>query len=134
MVMYIDLDEFKKINDTLRYNYGDAVIQEVAARLKEHVRASDTIARLGMDEFAIILYEIVSDFGINKLSTRLINKISQPILFTGSTLQVTASIGISQLRMDVHGAEELINSADQSMCFSQENGKNRFTLSTVMAH
>lgn len=132
--MYIDLDGFKKINDTLGHNYGDVVIQEVAARLKEHVRASDTIARLGVDEFAIILYEIVSDFGINKLRTRLKNKISQPILFNGSTLQVTASIGISQLRMDGQGAEDLINSADQSMYFSKENGKNYFTLSTAMAH
>lgn len=118
----------------LGHNYGDAVIQEVTVRLKEHVRASDTIARLGEDEFAILLYEIVSDFDINKYSTRLIRKISQPIFYNGSTLQVTASIGISQLRMDGQSAEELINSADQSMCFSKENGKNRFALSTAMAH
>ncbi len=130
--MYIDLDGFKQINDDLCHNFGDAVIQEVAARLKGHVRDSDTIARLGGDEFAIIVYEIVSDFDINKFSSRLISKISAPILFRGSTLKVTASIGISQLRTDGQSVDELINSADQSMYLSKTNGKNRFTLSTAI--
>ena len=77
-------------------------------RLKEYGRASDTIARLGGDEFAIILYHIVSDFNINKFSSRLISKIAEPVFFRGSTLHVTASIGISQLRVDGHSAEELL--------------------------
>jgi diguanylate cyclase (GGDEF)-like protein len=132
IVMYLDLDVFKKINDDWGHNYGDIIIKEIADRIQRYVRKSDTVARLGGDEFALILHSINDAFVLSSFSQRLINVIAQPVIIEGNELQVTASIGISQFPADGESTEELINGADQSMYASKKRGRNRFTLSSNM--
>jgi diguanylate cyclase (GGDEF)-like protein len=132
IVMYIDLDGFKKINDTWGHHRGDMVLQAVSERFKTILRISDVVGRLGGDEFSLLLHSVDNDFDVNKFSQKVIDIVSEPIIIEGQSLQVTASIGVSLFPDDEENAEQLINSADESMYASKRNGKNKFTLN--LAH
>lgn len=134
IVMYIDLDGFKAINDSQGHNYGDIVLKEVAKRMQQYVRVSDTVSRLGGDEFALVIHTIREPFNLSNYTQRLIDKIAEPIIIDNVTTQVTASIGISQFPADGNNAETLLNSADQAMYTSKNTGRNRFTLANSSAH
>jgi len=132
MIMYLDLDGFKIINDELGHKYGDIVIQEVSERLKNDIRESDTLSRLGGDEFGVILYGVDNDFNIKYCAQKILDKISEPITAGNAQLQVTASIGISAYPQNGSNPEELTHSADKAMYISKSEGKNKYTFAFNM--
>lgn len=123
-VVFIDLDRFKIINDTLGHDVGDELLKQVARRLKDSVRKGDTVSRLGGDEFAIILTELASDKDI----TRVVEKISQvaaaPYYIDGKELIVTPSIGISRCPLDGKEVQVLLKKADVAMYKAKKAGRN----------
>ncbi len=125
-VLYIDLDKFKPINDNLGHAAGDEVLKVVAKRLSENVRAVDTVARIGGDEF-IILMESVSDaHDVRIMAHKLNQSLNQSITWEMHELFITSSIGISLSHDDGDTVEEYIKRADRAMYQSKVNGGNTF--------
>ena len=125
-LMFIDLDRFKIVNDTLGHHIGDLLLQQVAERLKENIRNSDTVARLGGDEFVIILPDIARARDVSKVATKLLENLNQPIVIEDNELYTTLSIGISIYPTDGSTVEALMQSADTAMYHVKEAGKNNF--------
>ena len=123
-LVFLDLDGFKQINDVHGHDAGDAVLIEVAARLRKHLRSSDLIARLGGDEFLVVLEEIHELAPVEIVSKKLLAEIGQPFRLAGPELQVTASIGISVLPDDAMDANALMKHADTAMYAAKQAGKN----------
>jgi diguanylate cyclase (GGDEF)-like protein/PAS domain S-box-containing protein len=121
-VFFLDLDDFKKVNDTLGHSAGDHMLKAVAQRLGDCVRAEDTVARLGGDEFVLVLEEITSAEDLPAIVRKVIATLAQPMHFEGHELRVSTSIGISLY--PEHGAdpETLIKSADVAMYEAKEKG------------
>jgi diguanylate cyclase (GGDEF)-like protein/PAS domain S-box-containing protein len=114
-VLFLDLDLFKTINDTWGHEAGDAVLREVARRLKSCVRRSDTVARLGGDEFLLVLPEVGERREAEVMAEKILRSLSRPIAHGDFCCQVGASIGISFYPQDGRGAKELIRIADAAM-------------------
>jgi len=125
-LMFIDLDRFKIVNDTLGHHIGDVLLQEIAERLKDNVRNSDTVARLGGDEFVVILPDIARARDVSKVAIKLLENINQPIVIEENELYTTPSIGISLYPTDGLTVEALMQSADTAMYHVKEAGKNNF--------
>lgn len=125
-ILFIDLDHFKKINDSLGHGAGDKVLIEVTNRLTSLVRAEDTVARLGGDEFTIILENITHTDFIVTLCNKIIEKLTQPIIFDGGDLYVSCSIGISLCPDDNMEANNLLKYADSAMYKAKNRGGNTF--------
>ncbi|MFY0727411.1 bifunctional diguanylate cyclase/phosphodiesterase [Pseudomonas sp. NFX15] len=123
-ILMIDLDNFKPINDTLGHPVGDAVLKEVAQRLRECTRDHDLVARLGGDEFVVVLSGMDSHHEIDKFCTRLIGNLHQPIPYEGKALHVGASVGIALSRRQGFVPEELIRCADIALYQAKSSGKN----------
>ncbi len=123
-VVFLDLDGFKPVNDVQGHDAGDALLIEVAARLRKHLRASDLIARLGGDEFLVILEEIQDLVPVETVSRKLLTEIARPFAVAGGEVQVTASIGISVLPDDAVDATALMKHADTAMYTAKQAGKN----------
>jgi diguanylate cyclase (GGDEF)-like protein/PAS domain S-box-containing protein len=123
-LVFLDLDGFKQINDVHGHDAGDALLIEVAARLRKHLRASDLIARLGGDEFLVVLEDIHDLAPVETVSKKLLTEIGQPLRLAGAELQVTASIGISVLPDDAVDASALMKHADTAMYAAKQAGKN----------
>ena len=126
-LMLLDLDRFKQINDTLGHLIGDKLLQQTAQRLKECMRAEDTIARLGGDEFAIILENINSTEEVESFATKIINLFQQPFHIDHQQLFVSTSIGISISPLDASDMGTIIRYADVAMYESKNRGRNQFT-------
>ena len=125
-VLFIDLDRFKVINDTLGHEAGDGLLREVARRLKHGLRASDTVARLGGDEFVVLLEEIDDPVLIAAVAQKLVAALAEPFLIAGRQYHVTASIGASTFPDDAHDAPALLKNADIAMYRAKERGRNTF--------
>src|SRR5580700_5392135 len=125
-VIFLDLDRFKYINDSLGHATGDQLIQSVAKRLLACVRASDTISRQGGDEFAILLSEIATPEDAAKCATHILLSLSEPHSIGGQDLRIVGSIGISVYPEDGEDAETLIRNADTAMYHAKECGRNNF--------
>ena len=125
-VMFLDLDRFKNINDTLGHDTGDLVLKQVAMRLKGQLRASDTIARLGGDEFAIMLESIDDIESTKAIALNLIHALSKPVIAGRHELHITTSIGISTFPTDGSDANSLLKNADIAMYQAKNLGKNTF--------
>ena len=127
-VMFIDLDGFKKINDTLGHGVGDEVLKAVGSRIAQALRASDAVARFGGDEFTVLLEDIQDSGGTTHVAEALLSAVGAPMHIDGSTLQVTPSIGISLF--PEHGAtpDALLLAADMAMYRAKSSGKNGFRL------
>ncbi|MHB8137799.1 MAG: PAS domain-containing protein [Smithellaceae bacterium] len=125
-VMFIDLDGFKDVNDTLGHDAGDYVLKQVADRLLSCVRSSDTVARVGGDEFLIIANGIHVPQNAEQIAKKLINNVSQPINFNGGQAVVGASIGIALCPNDGQDMDQLIKQADDAMYKIKKTGKNGF--------
>lgn len=129
-LLFLDLDNFKVINDTFGHAAGDALLIEAAGRISRTVRDYDCVARLGGDEFTIIL----SDYGIRSVVERvareIIANLSRPFEMDGSAYFVTASIGISIFPADAHEANGIIKCADQAMYMAKKNGRNQYLFYT----
>ncbi|MDH5485207.1 MAG: sensor domain-containing diguanylate cyclase [Gammaproteobacteria bacterium] len=129
-LMYLDLDNFKPINDELGHDAGDFVLQEVADRLRQTLRETDTIARLGGDEFAIILPKSGSEEEISIIAQRLIDTFIDPFLPQGHECYLGISIGIDLLVNDDKNADELVSQADKAMYRAKQSGRNCYRYAT----
>jgi diguanylate cyclase (GGDEF)-like protein/PAS domain S-box-containing protein len=130
-VMYLDLDHFKLVNDSLGHSLGDGLLSEVAARLQDCVRASDTISRLGGDEFTILLIDTSSSETIAGVARKILQSLAHPFRVEGHELFVTASIGISIFPSDGDEVETLLKSADSAMYRAKELGRNQAQMFTA---
>ncbi len=125
-VLFIDLDEFKQINDSLGHAVGDLVLQQVARRFLHVVREEDSVARLGGDEFTVILESIHSVEDVSQIAQKLIHVVQEPLHIGERELYVTTSIGISLYPGDGKDAETLLRNADTAMFKAKEQGRNAF--------
>ncbi|WP_432460356.1 diguanylate cyclase domain-containing protein [Agarivorans sp. QJM3NY_25] len=125
-VLFIDLDGFKTINDSYGHDAGDAVLMNVGKRLCATVREMDTVARIGGDEFMVVLSDISDPDDIKLIAQKLINNLKAPFHFNEQPLQIGASIGIALYPDHAQDAERLINRADEAMYTVKSNGKNNY--------
>jgi diguanylate cyclase (GGDEF)-like protein/PAS domain S-box-containing protein len=125
-VMFIDLDGFKAVNDTLGHDAGDYVLQQVAQRMLSCVRKTDTVARIGGDEFLIIATEINAPENVALIAEKVIKQVSQPIIFNGQQAVVGASIGIALFPDHDKNMDQLIKQADEAMYRVKKAGRNGF--------
>jgi diguanylate cyclase (GGDEF)-like protein len=130
-VVFLDIDHFKFVNDSLGHNTGDKLLQKVAERLSTAVRDGDTVARLGGDEFILILNDQTGQEVIYRAMQRIISKVSEPIEIDGQELLVTASAGISLYPQDGPDVETLLKNADAAMYRAKDKGRNNFQFYTV---
>jgi diguanylate cyclase (GGDEF)-like protein/PAS domain S-box-containing protein len=124
-VMFLDLDNFKNINDSLGHDAGDRLLQAVAQRLVKATRFSDTVARLGGDEFAILLEGIATIAEVESLAASLIEGLGEPFMLSATEVRVSASIGVAFSAFETD-AEALLSKADIAMYHAKAAGKNRF--------
>jgi diguanylate cyclase (GGDEF)-like protein/PAS domain S-box-containing protein len=124
-VMFVDLDNFKNVNDSLGHDAGDRLLQAVAQRLVKSTRFSDTVARLGGDEFAILLEAISAPAEVEQLAASLMEKLDEPFVLNATEVRVSASIGVAFSTQEA-SAEALLSKADTAMYFAKTAGKNRF--------
>ncbi|WP_404363441.1 EAL domain-containing protein [Marinobacter sp.] len=120
----LDVDHFKRINDTLGHDAGDRLLQELARRLRSSVREEDTIARLGGDEFAVLLNQVNGAEGCEKVARALLEAITEPVDVPGGELVITSSIGITVAPDDGRSYEELLKNADMAMYRAKKAGRN----------
>ena len=132
-VIYLDLDGFKQINDTLGHDAGDTLLRMVAARLVAAVRQEDTVARLGGDEFVIALWESSHADGVAKLVSKVIRSISQPYIIQGCGVSMTASVGVSIYPTDGEEIGTLMKSADLALYEAKRSGKNDYRIAAHTA-
>lgn len=125
-VLFMDLDRFKNINDSLGHAAGDAVLQSVAKRLLASIRRSDTVSRRGGDEFVILLSEVTHPQDAATSARQILHSLGAPHPVGGQDLHVLASIGISLYPQDGEDAETLIKNADTAMYHAKESGRNAF--------
>ncbi len=124
--LYLDLDHFKNINDTLGHEAGDQLLREVAARLKTCLRESDTVARLGGDEFVVMLTELDVEKYAAAVAQKILIAVARPFILAGQEYRVTASVGISTYPQDGLDEQTLTKNADIAMYKAKEEGKNNF--------
>ena len=129
-LLFIDLDGFKKINDSLGHATGDRLLQDAARRLTQNIRASDTVARWGGDEFLVVLPDLATPESAELIAQKLIEVCSSPYELDGYELTVTASIGITVCPIDGTDATELMRNADAAMYAAKERGRNTFQFFT----
>jgi diguanylate cyclase (GGDEF)-like protein len=141
-LLFMDLDNFKRINDTLGHATGDILLKEVSKRLLLNLRTNDTIAmgkpihgneslaRLGGDEFTVVLTEIKEANDAAIVASRLLSSLSQPVALSGHEVTITASIGIAIFPDDGQDDETLVKNADMAMYFAKRDGKNKFKFYT----
>jgi diguanylate cyclase (GGDEF)-like protein/PAS domain S-box-containing protein len=125
-VMYLDLDRFKNINDTLGHHVGDVILKEVAARFSSVVRDADTVARLGGDEFLVLLGNMHSVQHATKVASKLLQELERPIVVDDQNLHVSTSIGIALYPQNGGDMYTLLKHADIALYRAKEAGRNRF--------
>jgi diguanylate cyclase (GGDEF)-like protein len=125
-VLFVDLDRFKNINDTLGHHVGDRLLKEMSLRLQASVRASDMVARLGGDEFVVLLRGLSETDSLKHVAQKILNAVSQPLSLEGQEFHVTASIGISVYPADGEDELTLMKRADIAMYLAKDEGKNAF--------
>ncbi|HUF19366.1 MAG TPA: diguanylate cyclase [Burkholderiales bacterium] len=130
-VMYLDLDGFKQVNDTLGHGAGDMLLKIIAARLKQTVREEDTVSRLGGDEFVIALPHIRSAGDAARMARKIIDAVSQPCEIEGKTVSTTASVGVGIYPAHGEDVETLMQSADRALYAAKRAGKNGYRVGGV---
>ncbi|MEO8033684.1 MAG: EAL domain-containing protein [Acidobacteriota bacterium] len=130
-VMFVDLDHFKTINDTLGHTAGDDLLLEMSRRLQHCVRADDTVARIGGDEFTIVLAELRHPEDAAAVADKLLAAVRVPMILAGVPVEITASVGIALYPNDGHDAESLLRNADSAMYRAKESGRSNYQLCTV---
>ena len=128
-VMFLDLDGFKQINDTLGHDGGDMLLRLVADRLVATVRQEDTVARLGGDEFVIALHEAIDVGQVARLVSKVIAAVSKPYEIKGTDVQMTVSVGVSVYPMHGQDVKTLMKSADLALYEAKKAGKNDYRIS-----
>lgn len=125
-ILFLDLDGFKKINDSLGHEAGDLLLKGVSSRLKETIRNSDTVARVGGDEFILVLDNIESDANAALVANKIIIALSKPFGLMGQPAHVGGSIGISMFPENADSSARLVKQADEAMYLAKQSGKNTF--------
>ncbi|MGA7442316.1 MAG: EAL domain-containing protein, partial [Candidatus Sulfotelmatobacter sp.] len=129
-LLFLDLDRFKLINDSLGHSFGDLLLQEVAQRLKKWAREQDTVARLGGDEFLIVLTGVKNIADAAVAADRMTKSMTAGFVVQGRPLNITCSLGISVFPEHGTNSETLIKNADAAMYFAKESGRNNFRFFT----
>lgn len=124
--LFLDLDHFKEVNDTLGHEAGDQLLQQVARRLEKLARKSDTVARLGGDEFIILLGNLEEAQGADFVAKKVIEEISAPFSIAGHDVHVGTSVGIAIYPSDTEVLDQLIAGADKALYRAKQEGRNRF--------
>jgi diguanylate cyclase (GGDEF)-like protein/PAS domain S-box-containing protein len=130
-VLFIDLDEFKLVNDTLGHAAGDELLKETARRLQASVRSSDTVARISGDEFAVVLNDLARPDDAGAVAQKIIERLAAPVQLRGHEVFVTASIGIAAYPADGQDAEALLGAADAAMYRAKQSGRNAYQFFTA---
>lgn len=125
-VMFLDLDRFKTINDSLGHHYGDKLLQAVAARLTACVRAEDTVARLGGDEFVVLLGDVSAPSVVSMIAQKLLDAMAAPLVIEGQQQSVSVSVGISMYPEDGRSLRELMSNADSAMYHAKKMGRAHY--------
>lgn len=125
-LMFIDLDNFKEVNDTLGHSIGDSLLRDTAQRLLSCVRDSDTVARLGGDEFTIILEDVNDHHILDRIASKILQKLSEPFQLGHERFYLSASIGITCYPHDGRDIDTLLKNADQAMYVAKTHGRNRY--------
>jgi len=128
-LLFIDLDRFKPVNDNFGHEAGDALLREVAARLRQTVRQSDTVARLGGDEFAILLDRLEALSQAEMVARKILQLLTRPFRLGEHTVSISASVGIGGCPRDGDTVEALLRHADQAMYRVKQGGRNGFSFS-----
>lgn len=131
-VIFIDLDNFKDVNDTLGHEVGDVLLREVAERMKALLRNEDTVARLGGDEFTVILVDIDAPRAALSVAQKLLQLVAKPVEVDGHALHVSASIGISVFPLDGKDVATLLKNADTAMYSAKAAGRNGYRFYTPL--
>lgn len=129
-VLFIDLDKFKVINDSLGHEAGDILLIETANRLRQNLRSNDVVARLGGDEFVVIVDDLTESRDAAVIARTLLSKLSEPLQLCGHECHTTASIGIAMFPADGSDVQTLTKHADMAMYIAKEDGKNDFRFFT----
>ena len=129
-LMYLDLDGFKYVNDTLGHDTGDLLLRETGSRLSRCVRETDTVARLGGDEFTVILSELQNVRHVEKVARHILHALAEPFQLGNDVARVSGSLGITLYPQDGHSLDDLLINADQAMYAAKEAGKNRYRFFT----
>ena len=132
-VVYLDLDGFKQVNDTLGHSVGDVLLKIVARRLESVVREEDTVARVGGDEFMVALWQIANASDVATVTAKLVEKVSQPYFIEEHSVTVTASAGVGIYPDHGEDADSLLKSADTALYEAKRAGKNAFRISQQTA-
>ena len=127
-VLFIDLDGFKGVNDTLGHEAGDTLLVDVAQRLRVASRRTDTVGRLGGDEFVVLCDKLSADEDVRIIGDRVVRALAEPFLVDGRALEISASIGIVMTSDPFTDAATLLRNADSAMYLAKERGGNRFQL------
>ncbi|MGZ4999187.1 MAG: EAL domain-containing protein [Methylomonas sp.] len=125
-LIFIDLDRFKEVNDTLGHDIGDLLLRDASRRLVGCVRETDTVARLGGDEFTIILGELEDYGNVDRIAQHILEKLAAPFQLANKPAYVSASLGITVYPRDAGSIDELIKNADQAMYAAKHQGRNRY--------
>jgi diguanylate cyclase (GGDEF)-like protein/PAS domain S-box-containing protein len=125
-VVMLDMDNFKFVNDSMGHHAGDALLAQIAARLRDTMRADDTVARYAGDEFVLVLGECPNDEAVSALMTRVLVAMSEPLVIAETRLSVSCSMGISIYPGDGADAQTLLRHADLALYRAKENGRNNF--------
>lgn len=129
-VLFVDLDRFKNINDSLGHHIGDLLLREVAKRLIDAVRESDTVCRLGGDEFILLVQDIGPSEHVAAIAGKILTVLSQPYLLEGNDLNLTPSIGIACYPQDGDNEESIVKNADAAMYHAKESGRGQYQFFT----
>src|SRR5690606_13838915 len=133
-VFFLDLDRFKRVNDTLGHDAGDELLQEVAHRLVGSVRTTDTVARLGGGEFAIVLEELERAEEATLLAGRVLNAFATPFRLKAGEVVTTTSIGIAMFPHNGEAAEDLLKCADSAMYRAKQTGRDNYQFFSEALH
>lgn len=129
-LLFIDLDRFKTINDTLGHDFGDELIKQVAARIKQATRETDVVSRLGGDEFTVLLTNVSDDIHASIIAKNILGQLSQPYMLENHEVYASASIGITISPDDGTDANTLLKNADMAMYEAKDRGRNTFRFFT----
>ena len=128
-IMFIDLDDFKKVNDTLGHDAGDQLLIDVVSRINQCIREEDLISRIGGDEF-IVMFEETGKDEIEQIAERIIKYVAEPYKINDYSANISLSIGISMYPNDGEDKEKLIKAADKAIYYAKNNGKNNYQIYT----
>lgn len=131
-VIYLDLDGFKQVNDTLGHDAGDALLKMVAGRMSGSVRQEDTVARMGGDEFVILLWELSHAEGADKPASKVMHAVSQPYDIQGQSVNITISAGIGIYPTHGKEAKSLLKCADLALHEAKRTGKNSYRIASTV--